>query len=65
LLQLTAWAALYVLCGYLSIGWVSEATQTPRVWLPAGVASAGAVLLGWRALLPLAVGGSLLAALQL
>lgn len=49
----------YGLTGWFSAEWLSDTSGVPTVWLPAGVMSAAAVLVGWRALPGLALGGAL------
>ena len=63
-LQLAGWTGGYVLAGLLSTAWFGHGDAGPVVWLPAGVASAAGLLMGWRALPSLAIGGAALAGLQ-
>ena len=52
-------AGSYGLTGWLSSTWLSDPSGVPTVWLPAGVISSAALLVGWRALPGLALGGAL------
>ena len=63
LLRLAVLAGGYIAAGWVSLHWLSIPSGAPLVWLPAGVTSAAALLMGWRALPGLALGGLLMAAL--
>lgn len=49
----------YLLTGWFSVEWLSDLGGVPALWLPAGVISAAALLVGWHALPGLALGGAL------
>ncbi len=59
LFRLALLAGGYGLAAWCSVAWLGSPSHAPEAWFPAGVASAAVLLLGWRALPGLVLGGLL------